>query len=261
MQAVILAGGLGSRLQEETSVKPKPMVEIGGRPMLWHIMKIYATYGIKEFCVALGYKGELIKNFFLNYYHLQNDLTVHLDQGRVEVHDEAAGHTQPSEDWKVHLVDTGLGTQTGGRIKRLAPWLRDQTFCMTYGDGVADVNISRLLEFHKAHGKLATVTVARPPARFGSLQFEGDRILDFSEKPQTGEGWINGGFFILEPGILDYIEGDETDFSSGPMEKLVEEQQLVAYKHEGFWQCMDTLRDLQLLENLWHTGKAPWKKW
>ncbi|NQU41807.1 glucose-1-phosphate cytidylyltransferase [bacterium] len=261
MQAVILAGGLGSRLQEETSVKPKPMVEIGGRPMLWHIMKIYATYGIKEFCVALGYKGELIKNFFLNYYHLQNDLTVHLDQGRVEVHDEAAGHTQPSEDWKVHLVDTGLGTQTGGRIKRLAPWLRDQTFCMTYGDGVADVNISRLLEFHKAHGKLATVTVARPPARFGSLQFEGDRILDFSEKPQTGEGWINGGFFILEPGILDYIEGDETDFSSGPLEKLVEEQQLVAYKHEGFWQCMDTLRDLQLLENLWHTGKAPWKKW
>ncbi|MGE5482648.1 MAG: glucose-1-phosphate cytidylyltransferase [Bacteroidota bacterium] len=255
MKTVILAGGLGSRLAEETTVRPKPMVEIGGRPILWHIMSIYASYGFNEFIVALGYKGEVIKDYFLNFYALNNDLTIDLGTGQTVIHDG----NQPS--WKVHLVDTGLRTQTGGRIKRLAAWLGQETFMLTYGDGVADVDLKRLVDFHRSHGKLATVTAVRPPARFGGLRFDGDLVVQFVEKPQTGEGWINGGFFILEPGVLDYIEGDETVWERGPLERLAADGQLVAYKHVGFWQPMDTLREKQLLEALWESGEAPWKVW
>lgn len=254
MKVVILAGGMGSRLQEETVVKPKPMVEIGSRPMLWHIMKIYDAYGYKEFVIALGYRGEVIKNYFLNYYYLRNDFSIHLANGRVDVHD--GGH----EEWLVHLIDTGLDTQTGGRIKRLAPWLGGQTFMLTYGDGVADIDIQGLVAFHRRHGRLATVTAVRPPARFGGLRFHGEQVAQFEEKPQIGEGWINGGFFVLEPGVLDYIEGDEAIFERGPLERLAAEGQLMAYRHEGFWQGMDTLRDLRLLENLWESGNAPWSR-
>lgn len=261
MKTVILAGGQGARLREKTEVKPKPMVEIGGKPVLWHIMKLYATYGFKEFCVALGYKGEMIKNYFLNYYHLQNDLTVNLAQYGVNVHDELKAEAGPSEDWTIHLFDTGQNTMTGGRIKRLRPWLKDDVFMMTYGDGVSDVDIQSVLNFHKKHGKLATVTVVRPPARFGSLKFDGDQVTGFIEKPQMGEGWINGGFFVLEPEVLDYIEGDDTYFEQLPLEKLALDGQLMAYKHEGFWQCMDTLRDVRYLEKLWESGQAVWKSW
>lgn len=255
MKVVILAGGMGTRLQEETVVKPKPMVEIGGRPILWHIMKIYAHYGYTEFIIALGYRGEVIKNYFLNYYYLRNDFTIHLANGRIEVHNE--GH----EDWLVHLVDTGLHTQTGGRLKRLVSWLGSQPFMMTYGDGVADINIRELVNFHRRHGRLATVTAVRPPARFGGLHFQGDnQVAHFEEKPQIGEGWINGGFFVLEPEVLNYIEGDEAIFERGPLERLAAEGQLMAYRHEGFWQCMDTMRDLRLLESLWESGEAPWSR-
>ncbi len=250
---IILAGGLGTRLQEETTLKPKPMVEIGGRPILWHIMGIYAAYGYKEFVVALGYKGEVIKSYFLNYYALRNSFSIHLDSGQTEVHDGER------EDWMVHLIDTGLQTDTGGRIKRLAPWVHSETFMMTYGDGVASVNIRDLVAFHRAHGKLATVTAVRPPARFGGLSFDGDLVQQFTEKPQIGEGWINGGFFVMEPGVLDYLDGDKTVFEREPLERLAESGQLVAYRHTGFWQCMDTLRDVRLLESLWQRDSAPWR--
>jgi len=253
MRVVILAGGFGSRLQEETAVKPKPMVEIGGRPMLWHIMKIYSACGYKEFIIALGYKGEVIKNYFLNYYYLRNDISIGLANGHVRVHDGA-----PREDWLVHLVDTGLGTEIGGRLKRLAPWVGGEAFMMTYGDGVADIDIHALVAFHRRHGKLATVTAVRPPARFGGLGFQGDMVVRFTEKPQVGEGWINGGFFVLEPRVLDYIEGDQTIFEHEPLGRLAADGQLMAYRHEGFWQCMDTLRDVRLLESLWESGQAPW---
>jgi glucose-1-phosphate cytidylyltransferase len=253
MKVTILAGGLGTRLQEETTVKPKPMVEIGGRPILWHIMNIYAAHGDNEFIVALGYKGEVIKNYFLNYYYLRNSFSIHLGNGRVHVHD--AGR----EDWVVHLIDTGLRTETGGRIKRLAPRIGNETFMMTYGDGVANINIEELVAFHREHGKLATVTAVRPPARFGGLSFDGDLVARFVEKPQIGEGWINGGFFVLEPGVFDYIEGDGTIFEREPLERLACDGQLGAYRHDGFWRCMDTLRDVRLLESLWREGKAPWK--
>jgi glucose-1-phosphate cytidylyltransferase len=252
MKTVILAGGLGTRLQEETTLKPKPMVEIGGRPMLWHIMGCYARHGFKEFVLALGYKGEMVKHFFLNYHQLQGNLTVDLGRGEVEVHDGER------EDWRVHLVDTGQETQTGGRLKRLAPWVGGGTFMMTYGDGVSDVDLGSLVKFHKRHGRLATVTAVRPPGRFGSLGFDGDLVTHFAEKPQTGEGWINGGFFVLEPGALDYIDGDETLWEKEPLERLAAAGQLAAYRHEGFWQCMDTLRDVRHLEELWAGGKAPW---
>lgn len=254
MKTVILAGGLGTRLAEETDVTPKPMVEIGGSPILWHIMKLYATAGFNEFVVALGYRSEVIKRYFLNYYHLRNDLTIGGD-GKVEVHDGGR------DDWLVHLIDTGIETQTGGRIKRLAEQLRDETFMLTYGDGLADVRCSKLLEFHRAHGKLATVTAVRPPARFGGLLFEGDLVSEFTEKPQIGEGWINGGFFVLEPQVLDYIEGDDSIWERDPLERLAQDGQLVAYRHDGFWQPMDTLRDLRLLESLWQSGDVPWKLW
>lgn len=255
MKTVILAGGLGSRLAEETMVRPKPMVEIGGKPILWHIMMIYASFGFNEFVVALGYKGEVIKDYFLNFYALNNDLTVDLATGRTHIYDGS----QP--DWKVHLVDTGLRTQTGGRIKRLLQWIGQETFMLTYGDGVADVDLRQLVDFHRSHGRLATVTAVRPPARFGGLCFDGNRVVRFVEKPQTGEGWINGGFFVLEPGVIDYIEGDDTVWEREPLERLAADGQLVAYKHVGFWQPMDTLREKQLLEALWESGKAPWKVW
>jgi glucose-1-phosphate cytidylyltransferase len=255
MKVVILAGGLGTRLAEETGVKPKPMVEVGGKPMLWHIMSIYAHYGIREFVVALGYKGEVIKEYFLNFYSVNNDLTVEISRGKTQVHDGR----QPN--WTVHLVDTGIQTQTGGRVGRLKSWIGDETFMLTYGDGVGDVSISELLAFHKSHGKMATVTAVRPPARFGGLVFDGDRVARFTEKPQAGEGWINGGFFVLEPEVFDYIEDDQTSFEWGSLEGLARDGQLMAFRHEGFWMPMDTLREKQQLETLWESGKAPWKVW
>jgi glucose-1-phosphate cytidylyltransferase len=255
MRVVILAGGLGTRLQEETTVKPKPMVEIGGQPVLWHIMKIYAGYGFNEFVAALGYKSDVIKDYFLNYRSRTSNLTVRLSSGEVSVHDGAY------EDWTVHLLDTGLETMTGGRVKRAARFIGNETFMLTYGDGVADVNVEKLLAFHRSHGRLATVTAVRPPARFGGIGFEGNLVTHFEEKPQIGEGWINGGFFVLEPAVVNYIAGDETIFEREPLERLAAEEQLVAYRHDGFWQCMDTLRDVRLLENLWQENHAPWKIW
>jgi glucose-1-phosphate cytidylyltransferase len=229
------------------------MVEIGGRPILWHIMQSYAAHGFKEFILALGYKSDVIKRYFLDYYQLAGRLTVSLATGAVTVHEGTR------DDWIVHLVDTGVSTDTGGRLKRLAPWLIDETFFMTYGDGVSDVDLRRLLAFHQAHKRFVTVTAVRPPARFGSLAFDGDIVTDFSEKSQTGEGWINGGFFVMEPAVFDYIKGDETVFERDPLERLAADSQLMAYRHEGFWQCMDTLRDVRLLESLWASGSAPWK--
>jgi len=252
MKVVILAGGLGTRLQEETVLKPKPMVEIGGRPMLWHIMSVYAAHGFKEFIVALGYKGETIKQYFLDYYHSNQSASVHLATGHVDV------HPSPIEDWTVHLVDTGLSTETGGRIKRVASLLGREPFMMTYGDGVANIDIGKLVAFHKGHGKLATVSAVRPPARFGGLDLDGDKVRRFVEKPQIGEGWINGGFFVLEPKVLDYIGGDETLFEREPLEQITAAGQLCAYRHDDFWQCMDTIRDVKRLESLWQSGQAPW---
>lgn len=261
MKVVLLAGGLGTRLAEETELKPKPMVEIGGWPILWHIMKHFGAHGLSEFYVALGYKGEVVKRFFLDYYSLAGSMTVALSSGRVEVRDDM--HDGPGrENWMVHLCDTGEVTNTGGRIKRLAPWLRDGgTFIVTYGDGVSNVDLGALMRFHRSHGKLATVTAVRPPARFGGLVFDGDLVVDFTEKPQVGEGWINGGFLVFEPGVLDYLGGDESSLEYDALEPLARDGQLAAYRHEGFWQCMDTLRDKRLLETLWEGGRAPWKTW
>ena len=256
MKAVILAGGLGTRLAEETGLRPKPMVEIGGRPILWHIMKIYAAHGINEFIIALGYKSEIIKEYFLNFYAINNDLTIDLSSGATIIREGK----QPN--WKVHLVDTGLHTQTGGRLGRLKDWISpDEDFCFTYGDGVSSVNIKQSIDFHRQHGKLATVTTVRPPARFGGIKFDGDRVAEFTEKPQTGEGWINGGFFVLNGKVLEYLNGDETIWERAPLERLAQESQLMAFKHEGFWQPMDTIREKTLLEELWASGKAPWKVW
>lgn len=255
MKVVILAGGLGTRLAEETEVKPKPMVEIGGRPILWHIMKHYAYYGFNEFFVALGYKGEVIKHYFLDYYNLNGSMTIDLATGRVE------SHRKTCEDWTIHLVDTGLETGTGGRVKRLAPWLRDGAFMVTYGDGVGNVDLRDLLRFHRSHGGVATVTAVRPPARFGGITFDGDLVAGFTEKPQIGEGWINGGFMVFEPAVLDRLEGDRSVLEVDGLERLAREGQLAAYRHDRFWQCMDTLRDKRLLEQLWQEGRAPWKVW
>jgi glucose-1-phosphate cytidylyltransferase len=258
VKVAILAGGVGSRIQEETELKPKPMVEIGGKPILWHIMKIYAHQGFRDFVVALGYKGEHVKRYMLDYASLHSDLRVGLRSGRVTMHEgEGAG----IDDWDVDLVDTGQQTNKGGRIKRLAPYLGGERFFMTWGDGVADIDLRRLLSFHVAHGKLATVTAVRPPARFGHIELDGDVVTEFSEKPQAREGWINGAFFVLEPGVLDYIDGDETEWEKEPLERLAAAGELRAYRHEGFWQCMDTLRDRKLLEQLWESGHAPWKVW
>jgi glucose-1-phosphate cytidylyltransferase len=255
MKTIILAGGLGTRLQEETTIKPKPMVEIGGQPMLWHIMKIYAMYGHKDFAIAMGYKSDVIRSYFLNYYYHHSNMTVNLGTGDIEIED--GDH----DDWKVYLADTGEKTQTGGRIKRLRKWIGNQTFMFTYGDGVSDINIKELIKFHRKHGKLATVTAIRPPFRLGSIVMEGDSIQKFIEKPTIGENWASGGFFVLEPKVLDYIENDDMQWEKYPLERLAEDGQLVAYKHEGFWQCMDTIRDVQYLEGLWVQGKAPWKIW
>jgi glucose-1-phosphate cytidylyltransferase len=255
MKVVILAGGLGSRLAEETLARPKPMVEIGGYPILWHIMNIYATYGFKDFVVACGYKSECIKDYFCNYRLRQSDVSVDLRSGDVEIRNGRG------PDWRVTLAETGMNTQTGGRIKRCKPWLDDETFMVTYGDGVGNINIGALVEFHRRHGRLATLTAVRPPARFGGLIFDGDRITEFSEKPQVGEGWINGGFMVFEPRVLSYIAGDETPLEREPIERLAADGQLMAYRHEEFWQPMDTLREKELLESLWRSGKAPWKVW
>jgi len=255
MKVAILAGGLGTRLSEETTIKPKPMVEIGGKPMLWHIMNIYATYGFKEFVIALGYKGELIKDYFLNYHYRSRSLTVRLKNGEVTIHE--GDH----EDWIVHLLDTGIDTNTGGRVKQLAEFIGNETFMLTYGDGVSNVNIPKLIDFHKQQKKLVTMTAVRPPARFGQMVIEDHRVVQFKEKPQIGEGWINGGFFVLEPGITKYIPSDHTAWEFESLEHIAEAGQLTAYQHEDFWQSMDTLRDVHNLEKLWQEGKAPWKLW
>jgi glucose-1-phosphate cytidylyltransferase len=256
MKAIILAGGFGTRLSEETVIRPKPMVEIGGRPILWHIMNICAAHGVKEFVVALGYKGEIVKEYFLNFYAINNDISIDLATGRTTIHDG----NQP--DWKIHLVDTGLDTQTGGRIRRLRPWVEEEdAFLLTYGDGVADLDIGALIEFHRSHGKLATVTTVRSPARFGRIVFHDDRVARFYEKPQTAEGWINGGYFVLHPRALDYVEGDHTIWERDPVERLAVDGQLMGYRHYGFWSCMDTLKEKNLLEQLWSSGEAPWRIW
>jgi glucose-1-phosphate cytidylyltransferase len=255
MKVVILAGGLGTRLAEETEIKPKPMVEIGGHPILWHIMKHYAHYDFKEFYIALGHRGEVIKRFFLDYCSLSGNMTVDLSKGVVDTQDNDC------EDWVVHLKNTGQQTNTGGRVKRLEPWLSNESFMVTYGDGVSDVNLAQLLEFHRQHGKLATVTAVRPPARFGGLVFSGDLVSEFTEKPQIGEGWINGGFMVCEPGIFKYLTGDDSSLEADALENLAADKQLVAFRHESFWQCMDTMREVRLLEGLWRGGNAPWKTW
>jgi glucose-1-phosphate cytidylyltransferase len=256
MKTILLAGGLGTRLAEETANIPKPMIEIGGRPILWHIMNIYASQGFNEFVIALGYKGEVVKDYFLHFNTRNADLSIQLATGKRTIHE--ASHP----DWTLHLVDTGLSTQTGGRIKRLASWLgTDDTFMLTYGDGVSDIDLKALLAFHRAHGRLATVTAVRPPARFGGLHLEGEQVTAFTEKPQAGEGWINGGFFVLEKPVLDYIQGDSTYWELDPMERIAQEGQLMAFRHEGFWQPMDTLREKRYLEDLWTSGKAPWRIW
>ena len=256
MKTIILAGGFGTRLSEQTNLKPKPMVEIGGQPILWHIMNIYAYYGCKDFVIALGYKAEVIKEYFLNYYSLESDFTVDLANG------EAKYLRKKAVDWKVTLIDTGLNTMTGGRVKRVKEYIGNETFMLTYGDGVADVNISKLVEFHKSHGKMATITAVHPAARFGELHISRDQdVLSFKEKPQTTEGWINGGFFVLEPEFFDLIKGDDAVLEEEALEQASEAGQLKAYIHNGFWQCMDTLRDKNVLENLWQSGQAPWKVW
>lgn len=257
MKTVILAGGFGTRLSEETLVRPKPMVEIGGRPIIWHIMHIYESHGFNHFVVACGYKGEVIKEYFRNYFFHESDFGISLKNGACKV------INSDTPDMEVELVDTGLNTMTGGRLVSLRKKdvLGRETFMVTYGDGVADVDIRGLVDFHRGHGKLATVTAVRPPARFGGLVIEGDRVKEFTEKPQTGEGWINGGFFVFEPGVMDYISGDETSLEREPLERLARDGQLMAFLHPGFWQPMDTLREKQFLESLWASGKAPWKKW
>ena len=255
MKVVILAGGLGTRLAEETEVKPKPMVEIGGSPILWHIMKHYSYYGFKEFIVALGYKGHIIKHYFMDYYRLNGCMTIDLSRGKIE------RIKKDCEDWVIHLIDTGPETNTGGRIKKLEPWLSQDTFMVTYGDGVSDVNLDSLLKFHREQGRLGTVTAVHPPSRFGGLVFDGDLVGEFIEKPQIGEGWINGGFLVFEPAIFNYLEGDQSSLEADALNRLAAEHQLAAYRHDRFWQCMDTLRDKRLLDSFWQEGRAPWKVW
>jgi glucose-1-phosphate cytidylyltransferase len=255
MKAVILAGGMGTRISEETLVKPKPMIEIGGKPILWHIMKIYSAYGINDFVICLGYKGYVIKEYFANYFLHMSDVTIDLKSNQMEVHQNSA------EPWRITLVDTGESTMTGGRLKRIRSYLNNEDFCFTYGDGVGDINISALIAFHRQQGTWATITATQPPGRFGALALKEHRVTGFQEKPKGEEGWINGGFFVLSPKVIDFIEGDQTIWEREPVERLAREGQISAYVHEGFWQPMDTLRDKNHLEDLWITGKAPWKIW
>lgn len=252
MKTVILAGGLGTRLSEMTAHVPKPMVEIGGKPILWHIMNIYASYGFEDFVVALGYKGSVIKEYFMNYRAINSDLRVDLATGTVNILNSGVA------EWDVNLVDTGQETQTGGRVKALKHLIENETFLMTYGDGLANIDISQLVAFHKSHGKLATVTAVHPPARFGGLVLDGNNVVEFTEKNQANEGWINGGFFVLEPEVLQYIRDEKTIWERDPLEKLASEGQLMAYFHDGFWQPMDTLREQKILQQLWESGHAPW---
>ncbi|MSQ73453.1 MAG: glucose-1-phosphate cytidylyltransferase [Betaproteobacteria bacterium] len=254
MKAVILAGGIGSRLTEETVARPKPMVEIGGKPILWHIMKIYLAHGISEFIICLGYRGYMIKEYFANYFLHMSDVTFDMTNNKMEVHQASA------EPWKVTLVDTGDTTQTGGRLARVKPYLGDDDFCFTYGDGLGNIDIGKLLAFHRQKGRLATVTATQPPGRFGALKLDGERVMSFAEKPE-GDGWVNGGFFVLSRKVVDYIDGDQVAFEREPLERLTSENQLSAYHHRGFWQPMDTLREKNLLESLWESGSAPWKVW
>jgi glucose-1-phosphate cytidylyltransferase len=256
MKVAILAGGMGTRLAEETEQRPKPMVEIGGKPILWHIMRYYSSYGMNEFIIALGYKKEAIIRFFLDLHYYSSDLTISTGDGSITVHD---GRREP--DWTVHLIDTGLQTDTGGRIRRLAPYIGSSTFMLTWCDGLSDVNLEGLLAFHRSHGRLATVTTVRPPGRFGYIALDGDNVSRFREKPADGEGWINGAFFVLEPGVFEYIDGDATSWERESMEQLAADKELAAYRHSSFWQCMDTLREKRLLDELWTQGKAPWKRW
>jgi len=255
MKAVILAGGLGTRISEETQVRPKPMVEIGGRPLLWHIMKLYAHHGVCDFIVCLGYKGYVVKEYFANYFIHNSDVTFHLAENRIDVHQRNA------EPWSVTLVDTGETTQTGGRLARVRRYVEDDTFCLTYGDGLADVDITAAIRFHHAQGRLATVTAVTPPGRFGVLTFEEHKIIGFNEKPPGDGARINGGFFVLSPKVFEYLSGDATVWERQPLESLAAEGQLSAYLHQGFWQPMDHLRDKMLLEELWNSGAAPWKVW
>jgi glucose-1-phosphate cytidylyltransferase len=256
MKTVILAGGLGSRLGEETATRPKPMVEIGGRPIIWHIMKIYSAYGLNDFIICLGYKGYMIKEYFSNYFLHMSDVTIDLTRNGMEVHQNYA------EPWRITLVDTGADTMTGGRLKAIRPYLTEgETFCFTYGDGVAAIDIAALTAFHAAHGRRATITAVAPPGRFGALEFDGDKVISFREKPDGDGGRINGGFFVADPSVLDLIEGPETIWEREPMETLAAAGDLVAYRHEGFWAAMDTLRDKITLEEMWARGDAPWKVW
>ncbi len=255
MKVVILAGGLGTRISEETQVRPKPLIEIGNRPILWHIMKIYSQFGIREFIICLGFKGYMIKEYFANYCLHNSDVTFDLSSNSMHIHD------MQTENWRVTLVDTGLETMTGGRLRRVASYIQKDTFCLTYGDGVGNVNIAKLIAFHQTHGCLATVTATRPPARFGALELSSDHVTSFREKPIGDGGWINGGFFVLSHKVLDYIAGDTTRWEDEPMERLAAEEELVAYRHEGFWQPMDTLREKNYLEQLWLAGAPPWFHW
>lgn len=256
MKAVILAGGLGTRISEETHLKPKPMIEVGGKPILWHIMKSYSSHGVNDFVICCGYKGFVIKEYFANYFLHTSDVTFDIAGNNMEVHHRYA------EPWRVTLIDTGESTMTGGRLKRVAAYLKDEeAFCFTYGDGVSDVNISNLIAFHRDQGVLATLTATRPPGRFGALELEGHKIRSFEEKPDHESGLVNGGFFVLSPTVIDYIEGDATIWERGPLERLAMQGELAAFPHTGFWQPMDTLRDKVLLENLWASGRAPWKTW
>ena len=256
MKTVLLAGGLGTRISEETHLKPKPMVEIGGRPILWHIMKMYSVHGVNDFVICCGYKGYVIKEYFANYFLHMSDVTLDMVDNTMEV------HRKRSEPWKVTLVDTGENTMTGGRLKRVGEYLKDEeAFCFTYGDGVSDVNLSKLIDFHGSHDKWATVTAVSPPGRYGALDMQGDHVVGFAEKPRGDGGMINGGFFVLSPKVLDLIDGDEQPWEKEPLERLANMDQLKAYRHEGFWQPMDTLREKNLLEDLWARGEAPWKSW
>ena len=255
MKAVILAGGLGTRISEETHLKPKPMIEIGGRPILWHIMKLYSAHGVNDFIICCGYKGYVIKEYFANYFLHMSDVTFDMTNNTMAV------HQQNAEPWKVTLVDTGDNTQTGGRLKRVAKYLGNEDFCFTYGDGVGDIDIGKLIDFHKKSGRKATLTATQPPGRFGAISLDGTIIRNFQEKPQGDGSWINGGYFVLSPTVIDYIDGDDTIWERQPMEQIAKEGEFNAYFHKGFWQPMDTLRDKNLLEELWDAGKAPWKIW